>query len=255
MNDLLLERADGVATITLNRPDRMNAVPFPMWGDLRKALQEVAERAEDRVLVVTGAGKAFCAGADLAGVTGDRPYLPMMRLVSDAANRLHLMPKPTIAKVNGAAVGAGCNLALGCDLIVASEEARFSQIFAQRGLSVDFGGSYLLPRLVGLHKAKELALFGDILTAAEADQMGLVNRVVPAADLDKVVDEWAARLAQGPTLALSATKILLNQSLETSFEKAVESEALAQSINFVSEDTKEAMLAFKEKRPARFVGG
>ncbi|MGH9061429.1 MAG: enoyl-CoA hydratase-related protein, partial [Acidimicrobiales bacterium] len=142
----------------------------------------------------------------------------------------------------------------GCDLIVASDEARFSEIFAQRALSLDFGGSFLLPRLVGMHKAKELALFGDIISAAEADRIGLVNRVVPAAELDDFVANWATRLAHGPTQALSSTKLLLNQSLETSFEKAVEAEGLAQSVNFYSEDTQEAMRAFTEKRAPKFTG-
>ena len=129
-----------------------------------------------------------------------------MRALADLALRLHRLPKPTIAKVGGVAAGAGMSMALGCDLVVASESARFSQIFAKRGLSVDFGASWLLPRLIGLHKAKELAFFADILSAAEAEAFGLVNRVVPDDELDAFVDDWARRLADGPTLALSMTK-------------------------------------------------
>jgi 2-(1,2-epoxy-1,2-dihydrophenyl)acetyl-CoA isomerase len=167
---------------------------------------------------------------------------------------LHRLPKPTIAKVNGVAAGAGCNLAFGCDLIVASDEARFSEIFARRGLSIDFGGSWLLPRLVGLHRAKELALFADILSAKEALDMGLVNRVVPAVDLDDFVDTWARQLAAGPPIALSMTKSLLNQSFEVSMAQALEDEGRCQTINFSTADTAEALSAFIEKRDPKFQG-
>jgi 2-(1,2-epoxy-1,2-dihydrophenyl)acetyl-CoA isomerase len=151
-------------------------------------------------------------------------------------------------------VGAGCNLALGCDLIVASEDARFSEIFSRRGLSIDFGGSWVLPRLVGLHKAKELAFFADIISAKEAADFGLVNRVVPDTELDAVVEEWAQRLAAGPPLALSMTKTLLNNGLATSLDQAVEDEARCQAVNISSADTAEAMMAFIDKREPRFQG-
>ena len=134
-----------------------------------------------------------------------------MRHVGDVALALHRLPQPTIAKVRGVAVGAGCNLALGCDLVVAGETARFSEIFAKRGLSVDFGGSWVLPRRVGLHRAKELAFFADIIEANEAERIGLVNRVVPDGELDAFVDDWATRLAAGPPIALALTKRLLEQ--------------------------------------------
>lgn len=255
METLLVERDEGVVTVTLNRPERKNAATPAMWAELREVFTEVGSRASDRVMVVTGAGGDFCSGADLSGLTGtdDHP-LVAMRLVGSAALALHRCPKPTIAKVRGVAVGAGCNLALGCDLIVASEEARFSEIFSRRGLSVDFGGSWLLPRLVGLHKAKELAFFADIISAPEAAAYGLVNRVVPDPDLDKVVDEWARRLAAGPPLALSMTKTLLNNGSATSLDQAVEDEARCQTVNISSGDTAEAMMAFVEKREPRFQG-
>ena len=150
-----------------------------------------------------------------------------MRHVGDVALALHRLPQPTIAKVNSVAVGAGCNLALGCDLIVASDEARFSEIFARRGLSIDFGGSWLVPRLIGLHKAKELALFADIISAKEAEAMGLVNRVVPAGQLDAFVADWAHRLAQGPPIALAQTKRLLNDSFDVTLDEALEREGWA----------------------------
>ncbi len=259
LETLVVERADGVVTVTLNRPQRKNAANGAMWRELQATLDEVAAVREDRVLVLTGAGDAFCSGADLgdpsdvAGRPGD-PHLLQMRSLADVALRLHRLPKPTIAKVGGIAAGAGMSMALGCDLVVASDRARFSQIFSKRGLSVDFGASWLLPRLVGLHRAKELAFFADIIDAATAQSIGVVNRVVPADELDAVVAEWAARLAAGPPLALSMTKALLNQSASVSMEQALEAEAQAQAVNFASQDTREAMIAFVEKRDPVFGG-
>ena len=254
-DDILIDRADGVVTLTLNRPERKNAVTTEMWTRLREVFGEVADTPSDRVLVVTGAGGAFCSGADLSGV-GDIAAggLARMRTVGAAALALHDLPKPTIAKVPGIAAGAGANLALGCDLIVASDEARFSEIFSARGLSLDFGGSWLLPRLVGLHRAKELAFFADILSAKEAEDLGLVNRVVPASDLDGFVDEWARRLAAGPPIALSMTKRMLNNSSTSTLAEALEAEAVSQVVNFKTEDLGEAMRAFAEKRAPHFKG-
>jgi 2-(1,2-epoxy-1,2-dihydrophenyl)acetyl-CoA isomerase len=145
-------------------------------------------------------------------------------------------------------------MALGCDLIVASDEARFSEIFARRGLSIDFGGSWLLPRLVGLHRAKELALLADIISAKEAEAMGLVNRVVPAGELDAFVDDWARRLAAGPPIALAQTKRMLNNSFEVTLEQALEDEGWAQTVNFGTADVTEAMQAFFQKREPKFEG-
>ena len=256
---LIVERAGGVLTVTMNRPERKNAANGTMWRELQVVLEDVATDRDVRVLVLTGAGGAFCSGADLsdpadvAGRPGD-PYLVQMRALADLALRLHRLPKPTIAKVGGVAAGAGMSMALGCDLVVASESARFSQIFAKRGLSIDFGASWLLPRLIGLHKAKELAFFADILSAAEAESFGLVNRVVPDDELDAFVDDWAQRLSEGPTLALSMTKTLLNNSLAVSMDQALEDEARAQATNFGTRDTREALTAFVERRPPSFEG-
>ena len=250
-----MSRADGVVTVTLDRPARKNAVNDVMWRELLDVFTEVAQSTDDRVLVVTGAGGAFCSGADLSGeAASDRHQLDVMRGIGDVALRLHRLAKPTIAKVGGVAAGAGLNLALGCDLIVASDEARFSEIFARRGLSLDFGGTWLLPRLVGLHKAKELAFFADVISAKEAEEIGIVNRVVPAGDLDAVVDEWALRLAAGPPIALSMTKTMLNNAFAVSMDQALEEEARCQTVNFGTADTAEAMAAFLQKREPRFTG-
>jgi enoyl-CoA hydratase/carnithine racemase len=256
METILVDRKDGIVTVTLNRPEKKNAANAVMWNELLETFEEVADRTDDRVMVITGAGGAFCSGADLTDAArGERPHqLVAMRHIADCALALHRIPKPTIAKVGGVAAGAGCNIALGCDLIVASDEARFSEIFARRGLSVDFGGSWLLPRLVGLHKAKELALFAEVISAKEAADLGIVNRVVPAGDLDRFVDDWASRLAAGPPLALSMTKTMLNNAFMVSMDQALEDEARCQTVNFGTLDTQEAMLAFIEKRDPNFKG-
>ena len=260
METIDVSRADGgIVTITLNRPDKKNAINATMWSELLTTLREIGDKGgEDRVVILTGAGGAFCSGADLSGglnVSG-RPKNQLfdMRRVTDVCLTLHRLPQPTIAKVGGVAVGAGANLAFGCDLIVASDEARFSEIFARRGLSVDAAGSWLLPRLIGLHKAKELAFFADIISAKEAEAFGLVNRVVPAGELDAFVDDWAAKLAAGPPIALAQTKRLLNNSFQATVEQALEDEGRAQTVNGATADTAEALKAFLEKRTPRFEG-
>ena len=256
MDDIRLERdGSGIATLILDRPRRKNAVPPSGWEVLRAIFHEVSQSPSDRVLVVTGAGTDFCSGADLA--TDELPTghpLESMASVNAAALALHECTKPTIAKVNGDAVGAGMNLALGCDLVVAGERARFSQIFARRGLSLDFGGSWLLPRLVGMQKAKELALFGEILSAREAAELGLVNRVVPDEALDAFVHDWAVRLANGAPLALRLNKKLLSNAFTVGLSEALDAEAAAQSVNLVSEDVREGFTAFLQKRSPSFRG-
>lgn len=245
--------------MTMNRPERKNAANGAMWNALLEVFREVASNSSDRVMVLTGAGGAFCSGADIAdpsgvgGHLGD-PHLVRMRFLGEVMLALRQVPKPTIAKVGGVAAGAGASLAFGCDLIVASQGARFSEIFARRGLSLDGGSSWLLPRMVGLHRAKELAFFGEMLSAAEAAEFGLVNRVVPEEELDAFVDGWAARLAAGPPLALSMTKTLLDNSHAVSMAQALEDEARCQAVNFATSDTSEAMRAFVEKREPRFEG-
>ena len=256
MTTLVIERAAGVVTVTLNRPEKKNAINDDMWHELLETCRAIANNTdEDRVVVITGAGGEFCSGADLSGgVASEVHGLTHMRQVGEVCLAVHALPQPVIAKVSGVAAGAGLNLALGCDLVVAGDDARFSEIFARRGLSVDFGGSWVLPRLVGLHKAKELVLLADIIDAKEAQDYGIVNRVVPTAQLDAFVDDWAERLAAGPPIALTMSKRLLNQSSAMSLAQAVEAEAQAQNVNFASQDTTEAMAAFLEKRDPTFRG-
>ena len=256
---IIVERKDGVVTVVLNRPERKNAGNGRMWQELHETFLDIGRRREDRVLVVTGSGGAFCSGADIAdpaGVSGDPddPHLVRMRFFGDVMLALHHLAKPTIAKIGGVAAGAGLSLALQCDLTVAARSARLSEIFSLRGLSVDGGSSWLLPRLVGLHKAKELAFFADMLSAEEAAAVGLINKVVADDELDATVDEWATRLAAGPPLALSMTKRLLNSGSLVSMEQALEDEARSQTVNFNTADTAEAMRAFRDRRPPKFEG-
>ena len=257
METIEVARESGIVTVTLNRPAKKNAANAQMWDELLHTFREIAASSQDRVMVLTGAGGEFCAGADLTGGgTGGpgRHQLAQMRHVGDVALSLHRLPIPTIAKVRGVAVGAGCNMALGCDLVVASENARFSEIFARRGLSIDFGGSWVLPRIVGMHRAKELALLADIINAAEAERIGLVNRVLPDAEVDEFVADWAKRLAAGPPIALAMTKRMLDNSMQVTLEEALDDEGVAQTVNFGTSDTIEAMKAFVEKREPNFEG-
>lgn len=254
--ELQVERSDdGVVTLTLNRPEVRNAIGVDMWEPLQRIFEEVSENEADRVLVITGAGGNFCSGADLGqGTPLDLHPLNTMRRVSAAALALHEMTKPTIAKVAGDAVGAGMNLALGCSLIVAGEGARFCEVFSRRALSVDFAGTWLLPRLVGMHKAMELALLGDLISAREAADIGLVNRVLPDDELDAFVDDWARRLAQGPPLALQMTKRMIASAFSHSLSETLSWEAAAQALNFSTADTREGVAAFLQKRPPEFRG-
>jgi enoyl-CoA hydratase/carnithine racemase len=251
---LQIERAGGVVEITLTRPERMNAIDQEMFRELLGVFEAISRDPGDRVVVITGADGNFCSGADMSSPKPEESRLDRMREVADVALALHRLPRPTIAKVRGVAAGAGCNLALGCDLVVAAEDARFSEIFVRRGLSLDFGGSFLLPRLIGLQKAKELAFFGDFVDAQEAAAIGLVNRVVPAGELDEFVADWAGRLAAGPPVALSLNKTLLNSGLHAGMADALEHEGRCQTVNFGLNDAQEGRDAFLEKRAPRFTG-
>lgn len=254
---LIIERNDGIVTVTMNRPRRKNAANSTMWTELLHCFREISESSGERVLILTGAAGDFCSGADVSGDDsgGERQHqLAAMRGITDICLTLNRMPQPTIAKVSGVAAGAGLNMALSCDLLVGDDTSRYSEIFARRGLSIDFGGSFLLPRRVGLHKAKELTLLADIIDAKEAEAIGLVNRIVPSGALDAFVDDWARRLAAGPPIALAMSKRLLNNSLNVTLEEALDDEGLSQTVNFGTADTAEAMLAFVEKRSPNFKG-
>ncbi len=255
METLLIDAADnGVVTITMNRPEKKNAANGTMWDELRQTWDELALDPDVRCVVMTGAGDGFCSGADLGGGGRKLHQLQAMNMIHRTVQALYSVMVPVVAKVNGVAAGAGMNMALACDLIVASDQARFSEIFARRGLTVDFGGTWILPRLIGLHKAKELALFGDVISASDAERFGFVNKVVPHAELDAAVDEWTTKLAAGPPLALAMTKRLLTLNASADFATALEAEGMAQTVNFASDDTKEAIQAFLDKRDPVFRG-
>lgn len=247
-----------VRWLTIDRPDRKNAIPFDGWPDLRSAFEEF-EAAPQRVLVVTGAGGEFCAGADLDPSRVDRLQSvedrhSRMKEVAAAAMALHRLTKPAIAAVDGVAVGAGLNLALGCDVVVATERARFSEIFVKRGLTVDFGGSWLLPRIVGMQRAKDLALSGRIVEAGEAQRIGLVTEVVPVDFLEDRVTEIADGFLAGAPVAQMFAKQTLNASFQVGFADALSWEGEAQSVALGTEDAAEGLLAFLEKRDPDWKG-
>ncbi len=252
MSVLLTSDRDGVRTLTLNRPERKNAINPQLWEELADALRATA-RDDVRVLVITGAGGAFCSGADISNPEDIHPRHKLRRL-TDVALALHELAIPTIAKVNGVAVGAGWNLALGCDLVVATPESRFCQVFSKRGLSVDLGGSWLLPKLAGLQQAKRLVLLAETVDADDARSLGLVTWVKPAEEIDQFVADLAGRLAAGPPVALAQSKALLNDGANVTLREAVANEARAQTGNFATADSMEAYAAFTEKREPVFTG-
>ena len=250
---LLSEDRDGVRTLTLNRPRRKNAINPELWIALRDALHAAGRDRGVRALVLTGAGGSFCSGADISVADDVHPNQKLQRL-TDVALALHELAIPTIAKVTGVAVGAGWNLALGCDFVVATPESTFCQIFSKRGLSIDLGGSWLLPKLVGLQQAKRLALLAETIDAEEAYALNLVTWVVSGADVDAFVDDLADRLAGGPPIALAHTKALLNEGADSTLRGALASEARAQVGNFATADAAAAYAAFAERREPSFTG-
>lgn len=256
---VLVEQADGIATVTLNRPEARNALNLAMREELEAALRALGDEPTVRVLIVRGAGEHFCAGGDVKFMQAHPMSAPEGRARVEAMNRavgaLVYFRTPTIAMVDGFAVGAGCNLALACDLVVASDRARFGEVFARIGLIPDGGGIYLLPRRVGLAKAKELVFTADVLDAAEAERIGLVNRVVPAAELEARTRELARRIADGPPRVHAMAKSLLNRSLDLDLDATLAWEALAQGMMIASADHREGLAAFFEKRAPRFTGG
>ncbi|MEU6775487.1 enoyl-CoA hydratase-related protein [Streptomyces sp. NPDC046759] len=260
MSELETERSDQVAHFTLNRPESLNALTPALRDRLIGLLTEASADPDVRAVVLTGTGRGFCAGADLRGGAASGARLPgdVARMLRQGAQRLIAAvldcEKPVIAAVNGTAAGLGAHLALACDLVLAAESARFVEVFVRRGLVPDGGGAYLLPRLLGPHRAKELMFLGDALPAPDAERLGLVNRVVPDADLPKTARAWAIRLASGPTRALALTKHLVNASLESDRPTAFAAEAWAQELNMTTEDAQEGLRAFTERRGAQFRG-
>ena len=273
MSDVLHSMENGVSWITLNRPEAMNAVTWDQRERIMELLADASADPDVRAVVVTATGKGFCAGADLRGApaSGERSEMGVPpaegwgRIPGDVARTIQRgaqrfiaavldCEKPVIAAVNGTAAGIGAHLAFACDLVLAAEGARFIEVFVRRGLVPDGGGAYLLPRLVGPQRAKELMFFGDALPAADAERLGLVNRVVPPEDLEKTAREWAERLAQGPTRALALTKQLVNASLDTDRTTAFAAEAAAQEINMTTRDANEGVASFVERRTPRYRG-
>jgi 2-(1,2-epoxy-1,2-dihydrophenyl)acetyl-CoA isomerase len=255
---LIWEQEGHVATITLNRPEKLNAMSWVMFEEIGQVFERAGDEPDVRCVVVTGAGRAFCSGADLTdaanAATSPFELKDRMARIHRIAKAFITCPKPTIAKVTGIAAGAGCNLALGCDLIVASRDAAFAELFVKRGLVVDFGGSWALTRVLPLHRAKELAFLGETVSAEEADRLGLVNRLCDATEIDAVVKDLAERLAGLPPRTVSLIKENLNRAPERSLEATLDAESLTQAICFASEDTREAVLAWIEKREPRFTG-
>jgi 2-(1,2-epoxy-1,2-dihydrophenyl)acetyl-CoA isomerase len=249
---VLIEQAGAVLTVTINRPRRKNAIDPDTWKRLFDTFTRTALDESIRCIVLTGAGDDFCAGADL---TSDRNVHPLtyMRMVNAVATALHDLPQPVVAKVAGVAVGAGCNLALGCDLVAASTTARFSQVFAKRGLSLDFGGSWLLPRLAGMQQAKRLAFLAEMIGAEEARQLGMVTWVKEPEELDGFVTDLTAQLVHAAPVALAQSKALLHQAASLTFREALEGEATAQLVNFGT-DGPAASRAFLEKSEPLFEG-
>jgi len=258
---LIYETKDHVATLTLNRPERLNALGGTLREDLTDALTHAIDDSDVRVIVITGAGKGFCAGGDVkamqdANVAGRTR--PLIERVAPSRDRTVLLmrdsPKPLIAAVNGAAAGAGMNLALACDIRLASSAAKFSQAFVRRGLHPDWGGTYFLPRVVGMAKACEMIFTGQLIDADEALRLGIVSAVHPPERLLPATYELAAKIAQGPPIAIRLARRALYRNLQEDLRSALEFETFAQNICADTEDAREGIRAFVEKREPKFSG-
>jgi 2-(1,2-epoxy-1,2-dihydrophenyl)acetyl-CoA isomerase len=257
---ILLETSDHVATITLNQPETLNALTYDMVGRLQEIICQIADDREVRAVLLTGAGRGFCSGANLFGGTGQTlsgggmgvraGVMAMNQVLADIAE----MEKPWLAAINGPAVGGGCSLSLVCDLALAAESAYLSLGYVNIGMVLDMGSTYLLPRLVGLRKASELAFFGERIYGPEAAAIGLINRAVPDDELMNTAREWAQRLADGPTLSLGAIKLGMRRALHTTFRDAMHWEAMMISLIAQTRDAGEGLAAFFQKRKPDFRG-
>jgi enoyl-CoA hydratase/carnithine racemase len=253
---------DGVGTITLDRPDRLNALTFETYADLRDLLGELPQREDVRVLAITGEGRGFCSGGDVDEIIGrlleegdEQRVLEFTRMTGAVVRRMRELPKPIIASINGTAAGAGAVIALAADLRVMGRSASFSFLFTKVGLAgADMGAAYLLPRVVGLGRATELLLLGDPVSASRAEEIGLVTVAVDDGALAAETLSLARKLAEGPLAAYGTTKVLLTREQDVDLGSAIELEAQAQAVLMRSEDHAEFYRAFKEKRPPKWTG-
>jgi 2-(1,2-epoxy-1,2-dihydrophenyl)acetyl-CoA isomerase len=257
---VLLEKSDRIATVTLNQPATLNALTYDMVVRLREIVDDLASDADVRAVVLTGAGRGFCSGANLLGGAGETLGAGGMGVraavltMNEALAGIAEMQKPWLAAVNGPAVGGGCSLALVCDLVLAAESAYLCVGYVNVGMVLDMGGTFLLPRLVGLHKASELAFFGERVYGPEAAEIGLINRAVPGDALMDTAREWAVRLAAGPTLSIGAMKLGMQRALHGTFRDALHWEAMMLSLIAQTEDAGEGLMAFFQKRKPEFKG-
>jgi len=258
---LIYEVKDSIATLTLNRPDRLNALGGSLRDDLHDAITRSAADPDVRVMIITGAGKGFCSGGDVKAMSEakeGRRERPLMEKIAPGRDRTLLAmrdaPQPIIAAVNGAAAGAGMNLALGCDIRLASTAAKFSQAFVKRGLHPDWGGTYFLPRVVGMAKACELIFTGAVIDAAEALRLGIVSQVLAPEELLLAAQTLARAIAAGPPIAIRLAKRGLYRNAESDLRTALEYETFAQNTCFETEDATEGIKAFVEKRAPQFKG-
>lgn len=255
-----VQQEEHVVTVTLDRPHTKNACTGDMWVALGRTFQEMQAHPGVRAVVLTGAGGDFCAGADLGGGPDAQFFPPQgtlvdgLRVLADVVLAVHSCPVPVVAKVDGVCVGAGLGMALAADMIWCSDRARFCAIFAKRGLSLDFGTSWLLRQRVGVHRAKELTFTAKMLSATEALEVGLVNAVVAADELDAATAGIVDTITAGPPMALRSSKRELDNAAGLSLAQALEAETLAQALNAQSDDMREAMTAFAERRPPQFFG-
>lgn len=262
---VILEKRDSVATLTLNRPQRLNALSVEMGRELNQAIDEAKEDLESRVLVITGEGRAFCAGEDVKQRPADsnqarQQQTPLSKFANSPSSLVRFasvfrnMSKPTIASINGPAVGQGLSLALACDIRIASEDAELGAIWTRRGITPESAGAYLLTQILGPAKACELIFRGKMLNAREAKEIGLVNEVVPAGQLKEATYEMAREIAEGPPVAIAISKAMIYQALETSLDTHARLEFFSQDYCFRTEDREEGIRSFLEKRAPRFEG-
>jgi len=251
--------SQGIATITLNRPERLNALTFDVYRELTDLFADLRAEKEIRVVIITGAGRAFCSGGDVHDIIGElfnrdmEGLLEFTRMTCELVHNIRAAPQPVIASLNGTTAGAGACIALASDIRIASEEAKIAFLFVKVGLSgADMGAAYLLPRVIGLSKATELLYTGEFISAIQAERVGLYNRVVPFHQLASTTRAFAEALAEGPAFALAKTKEMLNRELFSSLETALEAEALAQAICMQHPDYREAYEAFVAKRKPKF---